>query len=132
MVANTVRGHTAPNRIAQIAINVKDLGRATAFYRDTLGLRFLFEAPPNMVFFDCGGVRIMLGIAEKPEFDHPSSIVYYHVPDMTATVAALKARNVTFEGEPHMVAKLEKADLWLGFIRDSEGNPVGVMSEVPR
>ena len=122
----------SPNRIAQIAVNVKDLPRAIAFYRDTLGLRFLFEAPPQMAFFECGGVRIMLGVAEKPEFDHPSSIIYYHVPDMTSAVASLRERGVAFEGEPHMVAKLEKADLWLAFIRDSEGNPVGLMSEVPR
>ena len=121
-----------PNRIAQIAINVKDMPRAIAFYRDTLGLRFLFEAPPQMAFFECGGVRLMFGVPEKPEFDHPSSIVYYHVPDMTAAVTALKQKGIAFEGEPHMVAKLEKADLWLAFIRDSEGNPVGLMSEVPR
>ena len=132
MPTNTATDDTIPNRIAQIAVNVKDLQRATAFYRDILGLRFLFEAPPQMVFFDCGGVRVMLGIPEKSEFDHPASIIYYHVADMTATVARLKGRGVTFEAEPHMVAKLEKADLWLGFLKDSEGNHVGLMSEVPR
>ena len=123
---------TVPTRIAQIAVNVRDLPRAIGFYRDTLGLRFLFEAPPQMAFFECGGVRLMLGSAEKSEFDHPASIIYYHVADMQGTVARLKGKGVTFEAEPHMVAKMEKFDLWLGFIRDSEGNPVGLMSEVPR
>ena len=128
----TAASSIAPNRIAQIAVMVKDHPRAVAFYRDTLGLRFLFEAPPQMAFFECGGVRLMLGIPEKPEFDHPASIIYYNVADMNAAVAALRQRGVTIDGEPHVVAKLEKTDLWLAFIRDSEGNPVGLMSEVAR
>lgn len=123
---------TTPNRIAQIAVNVKDLPRATAFYRDTLGLRFLFDAPPQMAFFECGGVRLMLGLPEKTEFDHPASIIYYHVADMQATIAKLKAKGVEVIGEPHLVAKMEKFDLWLGFLKDSEGNSVGLMSEVSR
>ena len=123
---------TTPNRIAQIAVNVKDLPRAIVFYRDTLGLRFLFEAPPQMAFFECGGVRLMLGLPEKPEFDHPASIIYYHVADMQATTSKLKAKGVEIIGEPHLVAKMEKFDLWLGFLKDSEGNSVGLMSEVPR
>lgn len=123
---------TTPNRIAQIAVMVKDLPRAIRFYRDTLGLKFLFEAPPQMAFFDCGGVRLMMGIPEKPEFDHPASVIYYHVANITATTDKLRAAGVTIEGEPHLVAKLEKVDLWLAFIRDSENNPVGLMSEVPR
>ena len=123
---------TTPSRIAQIAVMVKDLPRAIRFYRDTLGLKFLFEAPPQMAFFDCGGVRLLIGLPEKPEFDHPSSIIYYHVADITQTTEKLRKDGVTIEGEPHLVAKLEKFDLWLAFIRDSEGNPVGLMSEVTR
>lgn len=123
---------TTPTRIAQIAVMVKDLPRAIRFYRDTLGLKFLFEAPPQMAFFDCGGVRLMMGVPEKPEFDHPASIIYYHVADITETVENLRKQGVTVEAEPHFVAGMEKYDLWLGFIRDSEGNPVGLMSEVPR
>lgn len=123
---------TTPTRIAQIAVNAKDLPRAIRFYRDTLGLKFLFEAPPQMAFFDCGGVRLMVGIPEKPEFDHPASIIYYHVADINETVEKLRTQGVTIEGEPHLVAKMETFDLWLGFIRDSENNPVGLMSEVPR
>src|SRR5260370_15552786 len=69
--------------IGQISIIVHDLQRATAFYRDMLGLLLLFTAP-NLAFFDCGGVRLMLGPAETPELDHPSSILYFRVPDLHA------------------------------------------------
>ncbi|PYS44718.1 MAG: hypothetical protein DMF71_02455, partial [Acidobacteria bacterium] len=68
--------------IGQIFVNVKDLDRAIAFYRDTLGMKFLFQAPPNMAFFDCHGIRLMLGIADRPELDHPASIIYYKVDDI--------------------------------------------------
>jgi catechol 2,3-dioxygenase-like lactoylglutathione lyase family enzyme len=119
------------SQIGQIAINVHDLKRATAFYRDTLGMRFLFEAP-NMAFFDCGGVRLMLGIPEKPEFDHPASIIYYKVADIQAAHTLLRSRDVRFEAEPRMVARLPNHDLWLAFFRDPENNVVALMSEVAR
>ena len=122
---------TSLDRIGQIAINVTSLERAVAFYRDTLGLRFLFEAP-KLAFFDCGGVRLMLGPAEKPEFDHPGSILYYKVADIAATHARLRAAGVAFEAEPHLVARLPQHDLHLAFFRDSEGNYLGLMSEVAR
>jgi len=118
-------------RIGQIAVNVKDVARATAFYRDRLGMTFLFSAP-NLAFFDCGGVRLMLGKAEKPEFDHPTSILYYTVDDIQKATATLKERGVHVESEPHRIAPLEKADLWMAFCRDSEDNLLGIMSEVPR
>ena len=117
--------------IGQIAINVKDLARATAFYRDTLGLNFLFEAP-GLAFFDCGGVRLMLGRAEKPEFDHPTSIVYYRVTNIQAAHDSLRARGVSIEHEPRIIAPMPDHDLWMTFIRDSEDNLIGLMSEVPR
>ena len=119
------------NRIGQIAVNVKDVERATRFYRDTLGLRLLFTVP-KMAFFDCGGIRLMLSLPEEPRFDHPGSILYYQVADITATHAALAARGVQFEQGPHFVAKLDTADLWLAFFQDSEGNFLGLMAEVPR
>jgi len=118
-------------RIGQIHVNVKDLARAVVFYRDVLGLRFLFEVP-NMAFFECGGVRLMLGVAEKAELEHPASILYYEVTDIGASSAALKSRGVPFEAEPHKVADLGDRDLWLGFFRDSESNVVALMSEVPK
>jgi len=116
------------NRIGQIAVIVHDVDRAVKFYRDTLGMRFLFQVP-KMAFFDCGGIRLMLGLPEEPRFDHPGSILYYQVPDILATHAALAAKGVAFEAAPHEVAKLEHADLWLAFFSDSEGNMLALMSE---
>ena len=78
-------------QIGQIAINVDDLQRAIAFYRDTLGMRFLFQAPGGLAFFDVGGVRLMLGVAEKAEFSHPASILYYKVDDIDGAKAASDA-----------------------------------------
>jgi len=120
---------TGLSTIGQIAINVHDVARAVTFYRDTLGMRFLFEVP-KMAFFDCGGIRLMLGIPEKPEFDHPGSIIYYKVDDIQMTAKTLTSRGVSFEAPPHFVAKLETHDLWLGFFRDTEGNLLALMSEV--
>ncbi len=120
----------ALSQIGQIAINVHDLDRAVAFYRDTLGMPFLFQAGPTMAFFDCGGVRLMLATPEKPEYDHPASIIYYKVDDIQAAVVALRAQDVTFESEPIVVHKTEALELWIAFLRDSEGNPLAMMSEV--
>ena len=117
--------------IGQIAVNVKDVARATAFYRDVLGMKFLF-APPNLAFFDAGGVRLMLTTAEKGEFDHPASILYYKVGDIVATHRSLVAKGVKVEGEPHVVAPMPDHDLWISAYRDSENNYFALMSEVPR
>ena len=118
-------------RIGQIAVNVHDVTRATAFYRDTLGMRLLFEAA-NMAFFDCGGIRLMLAVAEKPEFDHPSSIIYFLVDDIQSAHSLLSARGVRFETAPHVVARRDNCDLWMAFLRDVDDNLLAVMSEVPR
>mgnify|MGYP001503139440 CR=1 FL=1 len=93
------------SRIGQIAINVHNVKTATAFYREKLGMKFLFEVP-NMSFFDCGGVRLMLGSAEKPEFDHPASIIYYAVADIHKTHEMMTFRGVQFESNPHVVARM--------------------------
>lgn len=121
----------AISRIGQIAINAHDLERAVQFYRETLGLHFLFQVP-QMAFFDCGGLRLMVGIASEPRFDHPASIIYYQVGDIGAAHRALADRGVTFEQPPHVVAKLDTHDLWLAFFRDTEGNVLALMSEVAR
>ncbi len=122
----------ASSRIGQIATIVHDLDRAVAFYRDTLGFRFLFQAGPKLAFFDCGGIRLMLSIPEKPEFDHPGSILYFKVDDIQATYHTLEGRGVRFEGEPHLVAKLDTHDLWMAFFRDVDDNLLALMSEVQR
>jgi methylmalonyl-CoA/ethylmalonyl-CoA epimerase len=118
--------------LGQIAINATDVSRATAFYQDVLGLKLLFKAPPGLAFFDCGGVRLMLDHAEKPEFDHLSSVLYFSVPDIQMAYARLKEGRVSFEDEPHVIAKMPTHDLWMTFFRDSEGNLMALMSEVTR
>ncbi len=118
------------SRIGQIAINAHDVERATAFYQDKLGLKLLFKAGPGLAFFDCGGVRLMLTRPEKPEFDHPGSILYFAVPDIQVAHAAMKEKGARFEDEPHVVARMPDHDLWMVFFRDSEGNLMGLMSEV--
>ena len=119
-------------RLGQVAVNAKDVERAAAFYQDKLGLKLLFKAPPGLAFFDCGGVRLMLERAEKPEFDHPSSVLYFVVPDIRAAHGKLKEDGVHFEDEPHLIARMPAHDLWMTFFRDSEGNLLGLMSEVAR
>src|SRR5215471_4918499 len=102
MTATSGSSATTPlslSRIGQIAIIVKDVERATAFYRDVLGMRFLF-AFPGLAFFDCDGVRIMLSKPERKEFDHPSSILYFRVPDIQLAYNTLRERKVDFEEEP--------------------------------
>jgi methylmalonyl-CoA/ethylmalonyl-CoA epimerase len=116
-------------QIGQLSMRVHDLDRAVAFYRDTLGMRFLFQVP-SMAFFDCAGVRLMLGIPEKPEFDHPGSIVYYRVADIQAAFETLRGRDVRFMGPPHLVAKLPDHELWMAFFRDLDENLLALMSEV--
>jgi methylmalonyl-CoA/ethylmalonyl-CoA epimerase len=119
-------------RLGQIAVNTKDVERAAAFYEDKLGLSLLFKAPPGLAFFDCGGVRLMLSAAEKPEFDHPSSVLYFAVPDIQGAYARMKESGVHFEDDPHLIAKMPAHDLWMTFFRDSEGNLLALMSEVAR
>lgn len=119
------------SRLGQIAINVHDPQRALAFYRDVLGLPLLFTAG-ELAFFDCSGVRLMLSRAEKPEFNHPSSILYFSVPDIAVAHRKLIEGGARSEGEPHLIAKMPNHDLWMSFFRDSEDNFLGLMSEVPR
>ncbi len=118
------------NQIGQILVAVKDVPRATAFYRDVLGMKFLFEAP-GMAFFDCGGIRLYLGVAEKPEFDR-TSILYYRVPSIHEAVAVLQGRGVEFLQQPRKVHEDSRHELWLVGFRDSEGNYLELMSEVPK
>ena len=129
--ARNPQENTALARIGQIAINAHDVDRATAFYRDVLGLPHLFRAG-QLSFFDCGGVRLMLDKPEKPELDHPSSILYFQVADIRATYQRLKEAGARFEDEPHVIAQMPRHDLWMTFFRDSENNLLALMSEVPR
>lgn len=116
--------------LGQIAMNARDLPRAVSFYRDQLGIPLLFEVPPKMAFFACGGVRLMLSLPESAEYDHPGSVLYFLVPDIHAAHAELSARGVAFADQPHLIARLPDHELWMAFFRDTEGNTLALMSEV--
>lgn len=128
----TPQGEGQLRRIGQIAVVAHDVPRATRFYRDVLGLRLLFEAPPGLAFFDCGGVRLMLSPPEGEHAPGTSAPLYYDVADIHAAHGTLRARGAHFEREPHVVAALGTHDLWMAFLRDSEHNLLALMSEVPR
>ena len=117
------------SRLGQIAINVQQIDRATAFYRDILGLPLLFTAG-SLAFFDCGGVRLMLTLPEKPEFDHPGSILYFTVPDIVSAHRQMLDAGVHFEDTPHLIARMPNHDLWMTFFRDSEKNLLALMCEM--
>jgi predicted enzyme related to lactoylglutathione lyase len=116
------------SRIHQISMRTHDLDRAVRFYRDALGLPFLFSAPPRLAFFDCGGVRLMLSTPE-PGFDHPGSILYFAVDDIQQMHDVLTSRGVKFGTSPHKIATLADREVWLADFEDSEGNTLALMSE---
>ena len=115
-------------RIGQIAVTVGNLERAVAFYRDTLGMALLFQVP-NMAFFDCGGVRLMLGLPEKPG-EIFSSVIYYRVDQIQQAYEVLSSRGVEFEAKPHLIAKMPDHDLWMAFFRDPDRNLLALMCEL--
>ena len=116
--------------IAQVALTVRDVEQATRFYRDTLGLKFLFSPSPQMAFFDCGGIRLLLG-SQGGEPGAGGTYVYLKVADMQAASAALKGRGVVFDEEPHVVARMGATEVWLAVLRDPDRNPLHLMSEQP-
>lgn len=119
-------------QIGQISINVHGFERAVAFYKDVLGFKHLFSVPDRMAFFDCGGIRLMLAVPERPDLDHPSSILYFKVPDIEQAYEALISKKVRFETTPTLVASIATHDLWLAEFRDSENNVLALMCEKPR
>jgi methylmalonyl-CoA/ethylmalonyl-CoA epimerase len=114
--------------ILQVAITVKEIERATAFYRDVLGLPLLMGAP-NMAFFNCGGVRLYLSCGEGSEHAGSNSFLYFKTPDIAAFLADTKAKSVSTHQEPQVIAHMPDHDLWLMWIKDSEGNLLGIMEE---
>ena len=119
------------SRIEQVAIPVRDLARATAFYRELLGMKLLFEVPPQLAFFDCDGVRLALSIASDPMYEPPGSIVYYRVADIDMAHAELERRGVEFLRGPHLVARLDAIEVWMAFFEDTEGNTLAITNERP-
>jgi len=115
--------------VGQISVNAHDLARAEAFYRDVLGVQHLFTVP-KMAFFECGGLRLMVALPERPEFDHPSSVIYFRVDDIGKAHDALVGRGIRFEAPPHLIARLDAREIWMAFFHDSEGNLLALMSEI--
>ena len=117
--------------IGQISVPVQDIERATGFYRDRLGMRYLFTAPPGLSFFACGSVRLMLGRPEGPDRPQRASVLYFRVTEIQQTYRTLLDRGVRFHDAPHLIAKMDTHDLWMAFFYDSEDNMLAVMEEVP-
>jgi methylmalonyl-CoA/ethylmalonyl-CoA epimerase len=126
-----VNHYDGPLGVGQLAIPVADLGRALAFYRDVLGLRFLFQAPPGLAFLECGGVRLMLTLARADEAAPPAGVIYYRVADLDLAYATLRSRGAAFVDEPHRIARLPDHELWMTFLRDPDGHLLGLMAERP-
>ena len=120
-------------QIGQIAVPVSDIERAIEFYRDTLGMRFLFQAtPPGLGFFDLEGVRLMLDAPAKSQAQNCSSVIYYKVTDIEAGFTALSKRGVQFEAKPHLLAMMPDHELWMAFFRYPDNNLLALMSEIRR
>ena len=117
------------SRIGQVSMTARDLDRAVRFYRDTLGLPFLFTAPPRLAFFDCQGVRLLLDVPVDKEFDHPGSILFFAVDDIGQMHRQLVSRGVEFRKEPHLIARLPDREVWMAFFDDTEGNTLALMAE---
>ena len=117
------------NQIGQVAVPVSNIERAIVFYRDILGMRFLFRAPPDLAFFDLSGIRLMLDGPAKAQAGS-SSVIYYKVLDLQAAFATLSKQGVQFEAKPHLIAKMPDHDLWMAFLRDPDKNLIALMSEV--
>jgi methylmalonyl-CoA/ethylmalonyl-CoA epimerase len=118
-------------KIGQLLIPVEDFERGIAFYRDVLGIPFLFSAPPQMAFFDCGGIRLLVGVMPAGEKAQRGSAIYFQVDDIQGVYAELKSKGAVFRAEPHVVHRMPKAELWLSEFSDPDGNQLALMSEVP-
>ena len=117
------------SEIGQIAITVSDVARATVFYRDVLGLKFLFSAGPNLAFLAAGSVRIMLTLPEGAGAAGKNSVLYFKVDNLASVHTAIVGRGAKDERGPALVAKMPDHELWMAFVRDPDGNLVGLMEE---
>ena len=119
---------TVPHALGQVALVVHDVERAVAFYRDAIGLPFLFQFP-GLAFFGLGHTRLMLSLPEKPEFDHPGSFLYLSVADIDGAHARMTAAGVRFEDQPHVVHRAGGSELWMCFFKDLDDNLLALMQE---
>jgi len=117
------------SEIRQIAVTVGNVDTALGFYRDILGLEFLFRPGSDLAFLDAGGIRIMLSTPQGAGAVGANSILYFKVADIVATHEVLVERGATNERAPQLAAKLPDHELWTGFLRDPDGNLVGLLEE---
>lgn len=115
--------------IAQLLIPVDDLNRGIAFYRGILGLPLLFVAPPQMAFFQCGAVRLLVGVAQPGQPALRGSTIYFRVDDIQGIVATLQENRVSFLAQPHVVHRTASTEVWLAEFTDPDGNHLALMSE---
>lgn len=120
------------SRIGQIGVVIDDLERATAFYRDTLGLPYLFDVPGQMAFFDCDGVWLMLSLPEGETTVGTGSLLYFDVDDIGAAHETLASRGVEFDAVPHRIADMGSYELWMAFFRDPDANVLALRSRVAK
>jgi methylmalonyl-CoA/ethylmalonyl-CoA epimerase len=130
MDVGTKRQSVQLNEIGQIALTVRDLERAKNFYQNTLGMKFLFDAG-TMAFFQCGAIRLMIGLSEET-VSIGGTILYFKVEDIEKVHRMLVDRGVEFVQAPHLIARMPSHDLWMAFLKDTESNTLGMMSEVAR
>lgn len=123
---------TAPITLGQIALTVGDVARSTAFFRDRVGLPFLFSAGPSLAFLDLGGVRLMLSTPEGLFTPGGSTVLYLKVPDIERAYGEMRDRGVVFVDTPHLVAPMPDHDLWMTFFRDPDHHTVALMCERPK
>jgi methylmalonyl-CoA/ethylmalonyl-CoA epimerase len=118
--------------LGQVALTVSDVPRSTAFYRDSVGLRFLFAAGPSLAFLELGNARLMLSAPEGTFTPGSGTVLYLRVADILASQSAMRARGVPFVDEPHLVAPMPDHDLWMCFFRDPDGYTLALMCERPK
>jgi len=119
------------SHIGQIALAVSDVDRAEAFYEKSLGLRKLYRFG-ELTFFDCAGVRLMIERAHAPENVAHASVIYFRCADIALAVHELRGRGVVFDGEPHLIAKMDDHDLWMAFFKDPDGHTLALMQDAPK
>jgi methylmalonyl-CoA/ethylmalonyl-CoA epimerase len=117
-------------RVAQLLVPIDDFEAGVSFYRDTLGLPLLFAAPPQMAFFNCGGVRLLVGVTPAGQKAQRGSAIYFEVADISAVYTSLKSKGVVFKGEPHPVNRTPQSESWLAEFTDPDGNQLALLCNI--